>query len=156
MPPIQLNLYCPKKLLLSVIKENSASERALHCKAGIAVMSYCHNYTVMFYWCVLCTQSHLTLCSPMDCSLPGSSVNINSPGKNTGVGCHFLLQGIFLIQRWDTSLMSPALAGKFFTTRATWEPHYTGSNFQKIFLLVTLERGIEVIEGWKIDRWEIR
>ena len=23
----------------------------------------------------------------------------NSPGKNTGVGCHFLLQGIFLIQR---------------------------------------------------------
>ena len=27
-------------------------------------------------------------CNPMDCSLPGSS----SPGKNTGVGCHFLLQ----------------------------------------------------------------
>ena len=29
----------------------------------------------------------------MDCSLPGSSVHSNSPGKNTGAGCHTLLQG---------------------------------------------------------------
>ena len=27
-----------------------------------------------------------------------SSVHGNSPGKNTGVGCHFLLQGIFWTQ----------------------------------------------------------
>ena len=40
-------------------------------------------------------QLCLTLCDPMDCSLPGSSVHGYSPGKNTGVGCHFLLQGIF-------------------------------------------------------------
>ena len=26
------------------------------------------------------------------------------PGKNTGVGCHFLLQGIFLIQGWNPHL----------------------------------------------------
>ena len=46
---------------------------------------------------VLClvTQSCLILCNPMDCSLPGSSVHGDSPGKNTGVGCHTLLQGIF-------------------------------------------------------------
>ena len=31
----------------------------------------------------------------MDCSPPGSSVHGDSPGKNTGVGCHDLLQGIF-------------------------------------------------------------
>ena len=30
----------------------------------------------------------------LDCSLPGSSVHGDSPGKNTGVGCHALLQGI--------------------------------------------------------------
>ena len=44
----------------------------------------------------LCTvaQSCLTLCDPMDCSLPGSSVHGDSPGKNSGVGCHALLQGI--------------------------------------------------------------
>ena len=33
-----------------------------------------------------------TLCNPKDYSLPGSSVHEDSPGKNTGVCCHFLLQ----------------------------------------------------------------
>ena len=49
---------------------------------------------------VLClvTQSCPTLCNPMDCSLPGSSVHRDFPGKNTGVGCHALLQGIFPTQ----------------------------------------------------------
>ena len=49
---------------------------------------------------VLClvTQSCPTLCDPMDCSLPGSSVHGDSPGKNTGVGCHALLQRIFPTQ----------------------------------------------------------
>ena len=37
-----------------------------------------------------------TLCNPMDCSLPGSPVLGDSPGKSTGVGCRALLQGIFL------------------------------------------------------------
>ena len=40
----------------------------------------------------LVTQSCLTLCDPRDCSPPGSSVHGDSPGKNTRVGCHFLLQ----------------------------------------------------------------
>ena len=42
-----------------------------------------------------------TLCDPMDCSLPGSEEPLspwNFPGKSTGVGCHFLLQGIFPTQ----------------------------------------------------------
>ena len=43
----------------------------------------------------LAAQSCLTLCSPMDYSPPGFSVHRDSPGKNTGVGCHALLQGIF-------------------------------------------------------------
>ena len=34
----------------------------------------------------------------MDCSPPGSSFHGDSPGMNTGVGCHFLLQGIFPTQ----------------------------------------------------------
>ena len=48
--------------------------------------------------CVLITQSCLSLCDPIDCSPPGSSVRGDSPGKNTGVGCHALLQGIFPTQ----------------------------------------------------------
>ena len=50
--------------------------------------------------CVLClvTESCPALCDPMDYSPPGSSVHGNSPGKNIGVGCHSLLQGIFPTQ----------------------------------------------------------
>ena len=40
----------------------------------------------------------LTLCDPMDCSLPGSLVHGIFHGQNTGVGCHVSLQGIFLTQ----------------------------------------------------------
>ena len=36
---------------------------------------------------------YLFILHPMDCSLPSSSVHSDSPGKNTGVGCHSLLQG---------------------------------------------------------------
>ena len=46
------------------------------------------------YACVLSCFSHVRLCDPMDCSLPSSSVHEISQAKNTGVGCHFLLQGI--------------------------------------------------------------
>ena len=46
---------------------------------------------------VLClvALSCLTLRNPMDCSPPSSSVHGDSSGKNTGVGCQALLQGIF-------------------------------------------------------------
>ena len=43
----------------------------------------------------LVSHSCLSLCDPVDYSPPGSSVHGDSPGKNTGVGCHALLQGIF-------------------------------------------------------------
>ena len=46
----------------------------------------------------------------------------NFPGKNTGVGCYALLQGIFLTQGLNPRLLLLlALAGRFFTTSATWE-----------------------------------
>ena len=53
----------------------------------------------------LVVQSCPTLCNPIDCSLPGSSVHGNSPGKNTGVGCHALLQGIFPTQGSSPGLL---------------------------------------------------
>ena len=44
------------------------------------------------------SQSCPALCDPMDCSPSDSSVHGDSPGKNTGVGCHVLLQGVFPTQ----------------------------------------------------------
>ena len=57
----------------------------------------------MFAACVklvlcLVIQSCPTPCNSMDCSPPGSFVHGDSSGKNTRVGCHALLQGIFPTQ----------------------------------------------------------
>ena len=49
-------------------------------------------------------QSRPSLCSPMDCS-PRFLGPWYSLGKNTGVGCHVLLQEIFPIQGWNSSLL---------------------------------------------------
>ena len=46
----------------------------------------------------LVVQPCQTLCNPMACSLPGCFVHGDTPGKNTGVGCYTLLQGIFPTQ----------------------------------------------------------
>ena len=56
-------------------------------------------------WLCLGAQSCPTLCDPVDCSLPGFSVHGDSPGKNTGVGCHALLQGIFPTRGSNPSLL---------------------------------------------------
>ena len=63
-----------------------------------------------FSWMCACMhtkslQSCLTLCDPMNCSLPGSSVHGVSPGKNTGVGCHALFQEIFPTQGSNLCLL---------------------------------------------------
>ena len=62
-------------------------------------------------------QLGLTLCDPLDCSPPRLLYPWDFPGKNTGVGCHALLQGCRLC------LMSSALAGGFFTTSTAWEAY---------------------------------
>ena len=73
--------------------------------------------------CSKLLQSRLTVCNPIDCSLSDSFVyevlqarilewvaTLSSRGSsNSGIE--------------HTSLMSPALAGGFFTTSATWEAH---------------------------------
>ena len=65
------------------------------------------NGWVLQFVVLCCAQllSHVQLCNSMDCSLPGSSVLGDSPGKNTGVGCHDLLQGIFLTQGSNPGLL---------------------------------------------------
>ena len=46
----------------------------------------------------LCAQSCPTLCNPVDCKTARLLCPWALPGKNIGVGCHFLLQGIFSTQ----------------------------------------------------------
>ena len=56
---------------------------------------------VLLLSCLVMSNS---LC-PMDCSRPGSSVHGDSPGKNTRVGCHTLLQGTFPTQGSNPGLL---------------------------------------------------
>ena len=85
----------------------------------------------------VCTQSCPTLSGPVDCSPPGSSAHgillrrilstrlfcpCNSPAKNPGVGCCFLLQRVFPTQgsnpnllhllHWQTNSLLLVPAGK--------------------------------------------
>ena len=47
---------------------------------------------------IRCSITSDSFYDPMDCSPPGSSVHEDPPGKNTEVGCHAVLQGIFPTQ----------------------------------------------------------
>ena len=64
-------------------------------------------------------RMHLTL-QPHGPQPSGLHCTWNFPGKNTRVGCHFLLQGIFQIQVLNPCL----LQWQFLYHRATWEAPY--------------------------------
>ena len=59
-----------------------------------------------FHGCMcLVAQLCPSLCDPMDCSPPGSSVHGDSPGQNTRMGCHAFLQWIFPAQESNPGLL---------------------------------------------------
>ena len=83
-----------------------------------------------------------TLWDPKDCSPPGSSVHGDSPGKNTGVGCHFLLQQIFKTQglnphflcllHWQTDSL-PTVPPGYGTSKLIHQSFRKKWDFQKPF-----------------------
>ena len=54
---------------------------------------------------IVYAQLHQTLCDPVDYSLLSSSYPWNSPGKNIGMGCPFLFQGIIPNQGQNLCLL---------------------------------------------------
>ena len=73
---------------------------------GKRILIHCATREVLVCLCVLVTQSCPSLWNPIVCPW-------DSPGKNTGVGCHSLLQGDLPYP--VIKPRSPALAGGFFT-----------------------------------------
>ena len=73
----------------------------------------------------------------MKCSPTGSLYIWDFPGKTTSVGCHFLLQGVFLTQGLDLDLL-----------------HYTGRKYQLHFVRPLKDlsvKGLEtLVAGWPI------
>ena len=66
-----------------------------HKRSKEGIIEYKAASRTLFLY-VKVTQLCLTFCDPLDCNPPGSAVHGDSSGKNTGVICHALLQGITL------------------------------------------------------------
>ena len=83
-----------EEVLLAWTRRVSLSEMG-HLSSDLKVEKMPDVGNLLVCVCVKSLQSCLALCGPVDCFLPHSSVHGDSPGKNTGVDCHALLQGIF-------------------------------------------------------------
>ena len=79
-------------------------------------------------------QSCPTLCDPMDGSPPGSRP-WDSPGKNTGVGCHFLLHCVKVESESEVAQSGPTPSDPM-----DWSP--PGSSIHRIFQARVLEWGV--------------
>ena len=55
--------------------------------------------------CCMVAKLSLTLCDPTDCSPTRLRCSWDSPGKNTGVGCQALLQGVFPTQGLNSCVL---------------------------------------------------
>ena len=102
---------------------------AVHCASWMGEFMS-HQICGIFSIACLVTQSCLTVCDPKDCSPPGSSVHGDSPGMDTGVGCHVLLQGIFPTQGSNPGLSHCRQI--FYCLSHQWSPFLT--LFQYFFL----------------------
>ena len=107
--------------------------------------SVTHQYILPAYIQLCVCSSCLALSIPKDCSPPGSSVHGDSPGKNPGIGCHILLQGIFPTQGLNLGLThyrwilyhlshqgSPRIlewVAKPFSRGISWPRKWTGVSF---------------------------
>ena len=85
-------------------------------------------------------------CDPEDCSPPGSSLSM---GKRTGVGCHFLLQGIFSKQALNLLLLH-------------WQADSLPLRHQSVkdlllgdYVVRNLQNGTRIHQESKVPRWEI-
>ena len=79
-------------------------------------------------WLCLVAQSCPSLCNPIGCSPSGSSVRGDSPVKNTGLGCHVLLQGIFPTQGSNPGLSHCRWILYGWATREAYGKNQHGTN----------------------------
>ena len=107
-----------------------------------------------------CVLSHFS-CVWLFVTLACQSVGFAScPGKNTGVGCHFLLQGIFLAQEWNLCLLCllnwQRVCFLFFTTELPGKPQYLNADaYSCVCVCVCVLLRSKV--GWwiKYEAWNI-
>ena len=78
--------------------------------------------------CMLICFSHVQLFVTLGTIAHQAPLAMGLSSKNTGVGYHAFLQGIFLTPGSNSCLFSLALIDGFFTTGATWEAPWMASS----------------------------
>ena len=99
---------CYLELFRSITDKSKIYNIIMFFKDDVVVVSIARmnpKITNLTYGCCLVSQSCLTLLWPHDMYPSRFLCPWDSPGKTTGVDCHFLLQGIFSTQRSNLGLL---------------------------------------------------
>ena len=95
-------------MLVSTVQQ-SESATCAHAPTGALTHTHTHTHTRTHTYicccCYLVAKSYLTLCHPMNCSQPGSSVHGISQARILEWVCPSLLQGIFPTQGSNPGLL---------------------------------------------------
>ena len=144
-------------LLQGVFLTQGSNSCLLHQQEASLLLSHL-GIPICIHMCVCAKslQSCPTLCDPVDYSLPGSSV--------LGILQARILEWVAMLSSRGNlpnpriepeSLMSPTLAGGFFTTEATWEAHvYIYPLLFRLFSHVGHYRVLSSLcstKGWKVS-----
>ena len=99
----------------------------------------------------------LTLCDTMDCSPPSSSVHGDSPGKNTGMSRHALLQGIFATQGSKPGLLHCRLILYCLSHQGSpWILEWVAYSFSRGSSQPRDRTQVSLIAGWFFTVWAFR
>ena len=120
-------LHSSQPLLLPLGPQVSSLCLHLHyCPANRLISTIFLDSMYVLCCTLLLNELCPALCDPMDCSLPDSSVHGESLGKNTGVGWHVLLQGIFPTQGSNPGLPHCGQILYHLSHQGVVEPENTG------------------------------
>ena len=124
--PFQVSFFCCTESFKVKSQSLSGSENNFFFFICSRVIFLLEDSARIIRCAVLCLVAQLcpTLFYPMDWDLPGSSVYGDSPGKNTGLVCQTLLQGIF--PALGIKARSPALRADSLPSEPPGKPKNTG------------------------------
>ena len=106
--------------------DEGAWRATVHGIAESGMTGVSTSFHVLYILCCLVAKSCLTLCDPMDCSLPGSSLSMGFFRQEYWSALPFSSPGD--LPDLGIELMSPALTGRFFATVPPGKPlHFVPS-----------------------------